>query len=332
MLVDLSPKYKPDPTYVEGQEGDDLMKFWADTVNFQKRIPGSKAVNIGWNWSPRHLSLEQRGFQSLLTKWHPQFWNFEDLTNLVPLSSLDEVTRRGIEGNKFNELFGRLVLASIHNPIFFGTRVSDFIDLNGRADARGIEFTLKNGLAETFQSHKFYEDFLERFAKYLGNMALDFTHATTAIESERDEGLLKMEFETGTNGVFDILQEPPRLLSLSERRQRISNLLGKYEPSFARRLMLLSPHLQEREVVPKTLWFRKGFAYALVFSEDLESGKSIMRIMPGVFAEDRGGVVEALGIALTRKTEVDGSELFANNKKRNLLRKFGEDLHLLPLG
>jgi len=326
MMVDLSPKYKPDPTHVKDEEGTNLMRFWAETVAFQKRLPETQSVNVGWNWSPRHLNLAQRGFQSIITKWHPQFWNFNDLNHLVPISSLDETTKRGIEGNKFNELFGRFVLEAMHSSRILGSEINKFISSEGKTDNRGVEFSLRKNLVETFGTSNFFEDFLKKFATYLSEMALDFTWATTTSDGSLDEALIGIEFETGKNGMKDILAENLRLLSLEERRHRLLSLEDKYSPYVLKRLLLLDNYLKEKANVPSRLWFRKGFAYALVFSEDLASNRSVMRIMPGVFQEDRGGVVEALGVALTRNNKVNELQLPVNEKRHMVLLQLGKCL------
>jgi hypothetical protein len=51
-----------------------------------------------------------------------------------------------------------------------------------------------------------------------------------------------------------------------------------------------------------------------------------MRILPGILVEDRGGVVEALGVAITRRGGIDPSQKEKDEEKRVILKELGTRL------
>lgn len=324
MLVDLSNRYVPDPTHMEDKEGTRIMDVWANTVDFQKSLSGTKSVHVGWNWSPRSYgeAEEKGGFQSLTTKWHPQLWNSEEPNKFVPLDSLGEATRRVIQGNSFNRLFGELVSdTSLQDPI-----LRSFLSMQSvRVDNRGISVLLAKGLSETFRKPEFFPHFIKKIAVDLDNMACDISEATTYLDNSDLDRLIKNAFENSTDGIFPILRQDVTLLPAGDRISKIFALKDKNYPSyFIDRLLRLNFRLKDKKDVSENLRIRKGFGYALVFSEDVGTQNAFMRIMPGFFVEDRGGVVEALGIVLKRVERADGSQDEVLAKKRQMLRAFGE--------
>lgn len=327
MLLDSSKRYMPDPTFLSPQEGDGLMKIWQRIVSFQEGLKGTKAINVGYNWSPRSYgeAEEKGGFQSLTTKWHLQFWNQPESAQSVPLDSLKEETRRVILGNSLNKWFGVFINEHMlkNNASF-----NRFLDL-GRAviDNRGIEISARGNLKEIFARPGFFSEFLQPLAVYLDRMARDITECFSTLDNSRLEKLIKGEFEEGANGALPILREDPHLLPYDERTRKIQFLGEKgYSNKVLNLLMHLNSLVKEKADAPDNRWFRKGLGYALVFSQDLESEKTRMRIMPGIFVEDRGGVVEALGIALYRREGIDSSQEEKNKGKRMMLKKLGEYL------
>jgi hypothetical protein len=75
-------------------------------------------------------------------------------------------------------------------------------------------------------------------------------------------------------------------------------------------------------------WWRKGFAYALVFSGPAGGNRGELRIMPGVYAGP-GGVVEAEGYIIKRPEDKKFSDEQILSKSENLrdLAKKLQKLH-----
>lgn len=323
MTVDLSDRYVPDPRFLSADEGSELMATCGKIVDFQERLPNTTTVSVGYNCSPRSYGAEEEkgGLQSLTTKWHIQLWNQPEATQRVPLDSLKEGTRRAILGNGLNRVFGMMVKENIFKELSFGK----FLDLNNvDVDNRGIEVPVNGSLREVFAMPGFFAEFLKPLAVKLDAMARDMTETFSDMDNPRIEELIKGEFERGTNGILPALREDPHLLPYDERIRRIRQLEGKgYGPRDMRLLRGLNVFVRGRQQVSEDKWIRKGLGYALVFSQDLATGKTKMRLMPGVLVSERGGVVEALGVALYRRETVDPHQAEKDEEKRRVLRQLG---------
>lgn len=336
MLVDDSDKYKPDPTqrHVSKNEGNNLMKLWRQITNFQRQMPGTKSINVGWNYSPTAYGTDEErgGWQTLTTKWHPQLWNFVGDQELVPLDSelIAEGTRRVLKGNKLNEFFGLIVKDYILKNI---PRSENFLVLSTtRVDYKGLEVDLKDNLSQTLEKEGFFSDFLQTIASGLDRVAQDVIDATSTFDRLDFMDCVRQSFEIYPDGHYSSLQEREmELRPKEERKNRLMELEKKgYPDHIISKLLALNRYLRGKSEVPVNERFRKGFGYALVLSEELNSdgmpNRTFLRITPGIYVEDRGGVVEALGIALRRQESVDPFQAEKDNEKREVLRRLGEYL------
>jgi hypothetical protein len=327
MLLDLSKRYMPDSRYVSDQEGKELMATCQKIVDFQEGLKDSRFINVGYNWSPRSYgeSEEKGGFQSLTTKWHIQFWNQPESIKNVKLSSLIEGSRRAILGNKFNRRFGDFINERIVNKKdVFGR----YLDVDSTiTDNRGIEIPLKESLSKVFSKPEFFSEFLKPLAGDLDEITKDLTESFSTRDNAQIENLIKKEFEGEICGPLAILRQEPRLLPNDERTRRIQLLEKKgYSRKALDLLMNLNKIVKEKTESPKNNWFRNSLGYALVFSQDLINKKTVMRILPGILVEDRGGVVEALGVAITRRGGIDPSQKEKDEEKRVILKELGTRL------
>lgn len=330
MLVDLSDRYLPDPTKLSDsdREGDALMDLWGRIVDFQNGLPDSRSVHVGYNWSPRSFGEEEEkgGFQTLTTKWHPQFWNFGELNNFVPLENVGEGARRAILGNKYNQWFGEVLRDYLKNQRF------GFLDASSmRVDKRGLEVALTTNLSRVFQGGEFFSNGLKPIAVFLDKLACNISQAFSSVDFSKIDTQIEAAFETRTNGILPFLREDPHVLSPEERRARIQQLEDKgYDPRFVRKLLLLNSWLEERQDTDPASWFRKGFGYALVFSQNLKTGQALLRVMPNILVAERGGVVEALGVALKRTQKTDETSWAEINAKRLVCKQLREYLMTDP--
>lgn len=316
MVVDLSKRYNPDPVRIENQEGNELMSLWSEIAEFQKGIRGTEAVHIGYNCSPRSFGVEEEkgGFQTMVTKIHPQFWNSEKATEFVSLNTLVPSMQMALKGNSYNRLFGEFLKDFLERQEF-GILDLDKINI----DNRGIKVDLNKDLVKALRSNEFFSGFLKPIAVFLDDLACNMTKAVSSLDLRVIDQIIENSFVSSTNGILPFLRQDPRLLSFEERIKRIKELVKlDYPQWFIDRLLVVNSHLRNREEVKEERWFRKGLGYALVITENLVQRKTSLRVMPAVFVEARGGVVEAEGVALFRPAKRDN--LTKEEQKTNLLK------------
>lgn len=324
MLIELSERYVPDPIELSGEEGSALMNLSANIVGFQKLkvqediaikgITNIASINVGYNWSPYSYGAEEEkgGFQSVTSKLHVQIWPFEK-GQIVPYSSLDERMQRVLRGSPYSRLAGKVIgtyLRRTQSPLLKLETLS--------LDNTGLEVDLGDNLENVLKNEKFFSNFLQPLASFLNNFAGDIASTFSDVDLEKTRDEIKRSFEGSRDGILPSLREDPHLLPFHEREQKIQGLLAKgYPKDFVEALRRINPALRERGLdenerdqkePDKQSWFRKGFGYAATLSEEInektgETERVFLKIMPGIFIGDKGGVVEALGIALNRVKE-----------------------------
>lgn len=326
MVIDMSRRYLPDPHRVPLDEGNAVMQTGGKIVEFLEKQPNSRSIHFGYNWSPRAYredggGEEKGGYQSLTTKLHFQVWNFTSDPKTAPLDSLPEGVRWAIIGDEYKKLAAELVCKPVLER--HGASILDTSRIE--IDSRGVRMPLTaRTLSDAIKDPAFFK-FLQAVDFELDVAVRDVIKATTGVDIWELDEKIRYSFEHGTNGVLPQLRESLKLLPIEERKKRIAELEERgYPKRLVHALQLLNPHFRERSEEGEGYWIRKGLAYALVFSEDLERGKVSLRVSPGIFVGDRGGVVEANGVALKRR-ETAGStneELERRRKALTQLKDF----------
>jgi hypothetical protein len=359
MLMETSTnRYLPSLEYIEDDEGNSLMKIWAEIIKYMKGKKDQR-VFFGFNWSVRSWGIEEEktGFQSIPTKWHGMFWtwpkfenkNFDNnISNEKPDFGKKEATFK--EYDFIDEKNTPLPFKKINGDTIFGKEIVSHFKLNiDKIKNKHEDNEVSNGTSnykegsllinfncdlESFlETEKIFQDFLKPIAIYLNEY---FAELSNIFFDEND--LIKLQKEMiGSN----------RKLSWSEAVDQILNktskeMISDEEYSFLQKLPKLKDDdeirtslnkkfskeaTEELLVLVKNRYssnlkegWRKGFGYTLALKED-ENGYVSLKINPGAYLGP-AGVVESLGILLKRPEDYDLPIDFLI-KKSNELYKFG---------
>lgn len=307
-------RYLPDLTSISVEEGTEVMqRIVGRTLKYLENQPGNRLVCCGFNDSPRAVGDSEEGYQSLITKAHFQIWNYRDFDTEVPLEEVPEGARWAIAGDRLKRLGGEYICKPVLEK--HGAEFLNLAEL--RVDSRGVEVPLLPGRLSDVVNDPYFFAFLKLVAIDLDNAARNITDALTDIDNQSMIDAIKGSFENGTNGVVDMLRKDPELLPFSAREEKIKELeqMG-YSRQLIHAVHQLSWLLKNRsQVSNKANWIRKGLGYAMVFEENLAEGVTRLRLSPGIFLGDKGGVVEATGVALTRR---EGNMATEEEKKRRM--------------
>lgn len=322
MVIETSvDRYLPGPEWVQDEEGDNLMKLWAAVLDFIAAREVNTTIHAGYNWSPRAWGEEEErnGFQSIPTKWHTMLWGWPPFPDQeqptryakwVDTASLAAEERRLLGDNNYAEPFGHLMRSSLEECFPEGTQFSKlFPHRNWKVDGRGLYSAFSGSLLEMLRTQGFFSQVLKPLAAVLEQIARELTEAMTTLNcSDIDEILLKTESGPLSDQDLRVLRAPPSARSLEEvtglfqqRGYPESILKATFDP------------VENRcnEEGDRSMWWRKGFGYAMVFSSPVGGDSAEVRITPGIFIGP-GGVVEAQGVVLRRPED----ERFSDNELR----------------
>jgi hypothetical protein len=333
MLIETSPnRYISGPEKIGEREGDGLMGLWAEILNSIAKRKTVASIHAGYNWSPRSWGKEEEktGFQSLPTKWHPHLWGWPAFEKIprggawsarkVKTASLSPEERRLLGDNNYAKPFGMLIKKRMRGKFagsgLFG-RIFPF--QNWRVDGRGIYIRFDESVVEVLKTPGFFGEVLKPLAVILEEIMRGLTEALTTVDcGEIDRVLAKTGRKSRSEG--QILRATPVMREEEEIRGIFKS---RGYPAGILEAILQPVSNRCREKGNTAEWWRKGFAYALVFNGPSKAGRGELRIMPGVFVGP-GGVVEAEGFFLRRPED----RKFSNAE----IRRKSEDLRNLAEG
>ena len=201
MLMETAKdRYLPSMEYIKDKEGNSLMKIWIAIVKYMKQYKKGQ-IYVGYNWSPRSWGEkeEETGFQSIPTKWHGMFWNWQDLkidtiTNQKKKSSNDnDLNQSEYEKYYFiNEKETSDSFKGLNGKTKFANDiVNDFKKIMDNIKNQHLDSKVKNGETKTekgayiiqfnhkmedlFESENFFSDFLKPIAKELNSYFTELT-------------------------------------------------------------------------------------------------------------------------------------------------------------
>jgi hypothetical protein len=312
------------------------MKLWAATLDRIAKKKNITTVHAGYNWSPRAWGEEEEktGFQSIPTKWHPHLWGWPSFdknsvkkswyARVVDTAKLTPQERRLLGDNNYAKPLGLLIKKRMKETF---TRSGLFYKLfsqhNWLIDGRGIYNKFNALVPDILRTPKFFGQVLKPLAVMLEEIARELTETLTTTRCRDMDQILK-GIEKGHPKNSKRLRTTP-VMRPEKYIERIFKLRG-YPKGL---LEALWQPVWDRchEKGDHTDWWRKGFAYAMVFKGPSKDRQGELRIMPGVYVGP-GGVVEAEGYIITRPEDKKFSEDEIRRKSKNL-RNLAEDLKKL---
>jgi hypothetical protein len=342
------------PHELDANEGRLLLEVWTSILTFLAERESNASVCVGYNWSPLSWGVKEEltGFQSIPTKWHPQFWGWpsEDrFSHESPARQQEEDLFSPRWGPAFGALIKARLLAA--NP---GIGAGFFAPPGvWTVDARGLEIGLTTATPGLFGRDAFFADVLAPIARTLEDLMRELYETVTLETWQTDRDLVKRtERRPLTPAELDRLRRTPRLrpdLHAHVKDPLLLALLSALEPSVRTRVESDGWSATTRRArgctedrcwetcrVPTGRCWRKGFGYALVFklpARPASGDRGVLRIMPGVHLGP-GGVVEALGVIL-RRPEDAGADDDAVRKRSAVLwelkRKLEDEFYRWPV-
>ncbi len=310
MIMETSiDRYLPSPEYCQNSEGEGLMQLWDSVLEFIMKRKINHTIHAGFNWSPRSWGYveEKGGFQSIPTKWHTMMWGWPEFpiksektkyAKWIPIETLTLPQRRIFGSNNYSLVMGRMLkdrfeayfsLKNNYNKIFSSP--------TWKLDSRGLYLDFNLSIRTLFVTEDFFSEILKPIGIILDSFMRELTEVFTDLDCKEIDGILQ-GIEKGMLSSEELkkLREIPEIKPVA----RINELFRERDLPHA----LLSPLLNAvnnrcKRIGSPEKWWRKGFAYALVFSSPCSAEKGRLRIMPGVYVGP-GGVVEAKGILLKR--------------------------------
>jgi hypothetical protein len=322
MVLEANPDcYLPAPENMDPEEGEALMALWTSITSYLGARDTCSRLCVGFNWSPRAWGeMEERGgYQSLPTKWHPMFWSWPSMPEVgasteyarwVQLEELPRPVRRILGENSYVKPISSRILDKIQAELS-----SQKLSESWKADTQGLSASIKAAsLGELFDREGTFARFLLPIAQVMESVMRAMTESLTSMRfSEYDELLKRTESGTLSSADIAFLRSPPQVVPYPDaelawiERSLPQELLPELHAAADRRC---------RETSPEEDWWRKGFGYALVLTEDCGEGTVGLRIMPGVYVGP-GGVVEAQRVVLRRSED-------KSLETAELMRKSGE--------
>jgi hypothetical protein len=189
---------------------------------------------------------------------------------------------------------------------------------------RGFHAKLKTDLLHALQAPGFFGRFIKPLHMKIEQANADVWEAITTgnYNQKIEEARQAFEGLADRDKVYGDLQIIPELREPKERIQRIKDLKKKgYPELFLDKLASFSRFIKNRkDVKNEQNWIRNGLGYVLVINQQANEKNAEITIRPAVLIKSsKGGVVEALGIAL-RRVEVGATESVEEieNNKQNL--------------
>ncbi len=330
MFLEASPnRYIPGPEIIPDREGEGLMKLWAATLELIAKRKTVATLHAGYNWSPRAWGREEEktGFQSLPTKWHPHLWGWPAFGKLssfarpIETSTLTPQERRLLGDNNYAKPFGVLIKKRMAETFSKGSLFYKlFPRRNWRIDGRGIYARFNLSVPQILRTPGFFSQVLKPLATMLEGIMCELTEVFTTIRCvDIDRILVATEKMCLKN--LAILRATP--VMRDEKAVRKIFIQSKYPTGLLESLWQPVWNRCHEKGDPAD-WWRKGFAYALIFKGPSRGGWGELRMMPGVYVGP-GGVVEAEGCIIKRLEDKKFSEYEIRQKSKEL-QNMAEDL------
>jgi hypothetical protein len=326
MLIETNPhRYISGPEGVLEDEGNRLMELWAAILDLIGKRKTVATVHAGYNWSPRAWGKEEEktGFQSIPTKWHPHLWGWPAFDKVsfgkkwyarVDTASLPPQLRRLLGDNNYALPLGRLIQERMREN--FSTN-SLFYKLFPRhkwfVDGRGIYNRFNENVADILRAPGFFGLCLKPLAAMLEEIARELTETFTTIECKDIDRILARTTKARPKNwkrlrASPVMRNEKYIRRVFKSRRYPHGLLeALWQPVWDRC----------HEKSDPAGWWRKGFAYAMVFNGPSKGRRGELRIMPGVFVGP-GGVVEAEGFVIRRPEYKKFSDREIQRKSQDL--------------
>ena len=308
MLMETSPdRYLPAPNALPDEEGEGVAQIIGAVLSYIGDRAGMESVYFGYNWSPRSWGEveEQGGFQSIPTKWHAMLWGWPSFSRFQAGASCADWISRDKLGLPARRIFGeaaymkplsRVITERLqaHDPI----RRAFFRDCG--SGGSGAVCTLKTSLLDTVTEPAFFSSLLKPAAGILDGLFAELTELFTDIDCGYMDSVLK-SIENGPvpPHVLKNLRSAPQIRPETEVKKKFlargfpEDLFQPVYQAVSNRAALSKTHAE---------WWRKGFGYALVFSDTTVGDHCMLRILPGLYVGP-GGIVEAQGVYLKRRLD-----------------------------
>lgn len=327
MFLEASPnRYIPGPERIPAREGNRLMELWAATLASIARRKTVSSIHVGYNWSPRAWGKEEEktGFQSLPTKWHPHLWGWPALDNLsgkkvwyageVDIESLSQQERRLLGDNNYAKPFGLLIKKRMGETFSRGSLFRKlFPRRNWHIDGRGIYTRFSVSVPKILRTPEFFGQVLKPLAAMLEEIMRELTETFTTTRCRDIDRILNQTGKSRPKNLA-ILRASPAIRDekavrkiFRQRKYPVGLFEALWRPVWNRCCEQGSP----------VDWWRKGFAYALVFNGPSKGNWGELRIMTGVYVGP-GGVVEAEGVIIKRPEDRKFSDREVRLKSEDL--------------
>ena len=323
MLFDsTSNLFRPTPTQMPDSEFEGMRILSADIVSYMQGMKDLDNISLGYNNSPLNYGhAEMGGMQSITTKHHIHIWNRKTQSDAGRIS-IDEIPRNTkdfILGDALTKLGSYVVMQAV------SSEGREFIkEGSATIDERGFHAKLKTDLLHALQAPGFFGRFIKPLHMKIEQANADVWEAITTgnYNQKIEEARQAFEGLADRDKVYGDLQIIPELREPKERIQRIKDLKKKgYPELFLDKLASFSRFIKNRkDVKNEQNWIRNGLGYVLVINQQANEKNAEITIRPAVLIKSsKGGVVEALGIAL-RRVEVGATESVEEieNNKQNL--------------
>jgi len=311
MLLETSPdRYLPGPERIAEREGERLMKLWAAMLDLIAKRKNISSIHVGYNWSPRSWGIEEEktGFQSLPTKFHPHLWGWPALdknvfAEKVLTSSLLPQERRLLGQNDYARPFGELIKKRIEKNKIFPLH-------NWRIDSRGIYIRFNKSVIDIVGEPGFFAKVLKPLAVLMEKITRELTETLTTIRCKEIDGILAKNRSKNLKKLRadPVMRDEKYIRKVFKQRGYPKGLLEAILPAVLKRC---------RREGDSFNWWRKCFAYALVFNGPAKGSRCELRIMPGVYIGP-GGVVEAEGFIIRRPEDRQFSDIEIRRKSEDL--------------
>lgn len=310
MIMEMSTdRYIPSPELCNDSEGDTLMELWDSVLEFISKRDTNKTIHAGFNWSPRSWGEEEEkgGFQSIPTKWHTMIWGWPEFPHKsrktkyakwISVNKLSLPQRRVFSHNNYSILMGRAIRDRF---IQHFDDNKDFKELfsakEWKVDNRGLYLDFNISIRKLFTTKGFFSEVLKPFSSMLDHFMKELSEAFTSFDCNRIDRILK-RIEKGILSGEELreLRAVPDIKPIDKIKEIF---VKKNFPNTLISALLFAINNRCKTHGTPEKWWRKGFAYAIVFSSPCNQDRGRIRIMPGVYIGP-GGVVEAKGVFLNR--------------------------------
>jgi hypothetical protein len=305
MLIETSDRrYISGPEQIPTGEGEVLVKLWAAILELISKRKSIASIHAGYNWSPRAWGKEEErtGFQSLPTKWHPHLWGWPALdkktsfVRKIDAAAIEPEERRLLGDNKYAKPFSKLIKKRMEETFSRDSLFCRFFPRGKwQIDGRGIYTGFPKSITKILRTQDFFGEVLKPLAAMLEKIMRELTETFTRIKCRDIDRILAKKVRKSKRDL-EILRSAPVMRKEKEIR-RIFKSRG-YPMEFLDSVFDPISNRCKEEGNPAD-WWRKGFAYALIFSGPAKGNRGQLRIMPGVFV-GAGGIVEGDGYIIKR--------------------------------